>query len=49
MFAGVQQLRGGEYLSIDLAAWRPGGVPAPRRWYELPRPDSLALPMETAL
>lgn len=48
MFSGVQQLRGGEYLSIDLAAWRPGNVPATRRWYELPKPDSLVLPMEEA-
>lgn len=48
MFAGVEQLRGGECATIDLAAWKPGDPLRVERWYALPRPDTLSLPMEEA-
>lgn len=35
MFADVQQLRGGECLTIDLAHWSPGERPSVRRWYDV--------------
>jgi asparagine synthase (glutamine-hydrolysing) len=43
LFVGVRQLRGGEYLAIDLAGWRHDHRVEARRWYELPEPNSLAL------
>ena len=37
MFADVRQLRGGECVTLDLAAWRPGAAAPVRRWYDIPR------------
>ncbi|MFO1149366.1 MAG: asparagine synthase (glutamine-hydrolyzing) [Alsobacter sp.] len=48
LFAGVRQIRGGECASIDLRAWSPGVGLYVRRWYALPRPDTLEMPIETA-
>jgi len=48
LFEGVRQIRGGECLEIDLSAWQPGQALSPRRWYRLPEPDSLHLPLATA-
>jgi asparagine synthase (glutamine-hydrolysing) len=41
LFAGVSQLRGGQYMLLDLARWRGDGAAAPRRWYRLPPANTL--------
>lgn len=43
MFAGVQQIRRGEAVLIDLTKWRPGQELPIRRWYRLPETGSLVL------
>jgi asparagine synthase (glutamine-hydrolysing) len=43
LFAGVNQLRGGECTRIDLAQWRPGEAITIRRWYAILAPGALEL------
>jgi len=46
LFAGVEQLRGGEYLEIDLA--KPGTA-TPRQWYSIPAEGKYAGEFEQAV
>jgi asparagine synthase (glutamine-hydrolysing) len=46
MFAGVQQLRGGQAFLVDLTAWAPGQPLPVFDWYKLPEPGS-AVPDES--
>jgi asparagine synthase (glutamine-hydrolysing) len=48
LFAGVEQLRGGECVTIDVAHWRRDQQVEPRRWYRLPAPGGLELDAATA-
>jgi asparagine synthase (glutamine-hydrolysing) len=41
LFAGVRQLRGGQYMLLDLAGWQHEVAMAPRRWYQLPPANTL--------
>jgi asparagine synthase (glutamine-hydrolysing) len=41
MFSDVQQLRGGECVSCNLASWSPGDALAVRRWYGVLRSGGL--------
>lgn len=43
MFADVQQLRGGECITLDLAKWAPGDAPPVRRWYDVLKASGLNL------
>ena len=43
MFADVQQLRGGECITLDLAKWAPGQSLPVRRWYEILKSGGLQL------
>jgi asparagine synthase (glutamine-hydrolysing) len=43
MFADVQQLRGGECVTLDLAGWKPGDAPCVRRWYQVLKAGGLDL------
>jgi asparagine synthase (glutamine-hydrolysing) len=47
LFAGVRQVPAGTALAFDLVE---GGltIPAPRRWYALPRPNTLAMSLPEA-
>jgi asparagine synthase (glutamine-hydrolysing) len=48
MLRGVEQLRGGEVARIDLATWTARTPFERRRWYHLPEPGSIALPLAAA-
>jgi len=37
LFAGINQLRGGECVTLDLARWAPGDALPIRRYYDIPR------------
>jgi asparagine synthase (glutamine-hydrolysing) len=39
MFADVQQLRGGECVTLDLARWALGAAPPITRWYDVLNPN----------
>jgi asparagine synthase (glutamine-hydrolysing) len=41
LFAGIEQLRGGEYVRLDLQNWRPGDALPVRRWYAVLEPGTL--------
>ena len=48
MFADVQQLRGGECATFDLARWSPGDRPPVRRWYHTLKAGGLDLSEQDA-
>ncbi len=48
LFVGVQQVRRGEAVLLDLNRWRPGDPMSVRRWYQLPAVGSLSLATEEA-
>ncbi len=37
MFSGVEQLRGGELLRLDLRNWKPGDALPVKQYYDVPR------------
>ena len=41
MFTDVRQLRGGEYVRLELNRWRPGDALPVRRWYRIIEPGTL--------
>ena len=43
LFAGVAQLRGGEWVSLDLREWGRERRVEPRRWYSLPEANTCRL------
>jgi len=43
LFTGIEQLRGGECVRLDLQHWRPGEPMPVRRWYAILSPGTLAL------
>ena len=47
-FAGVRQLRGGEFFHIDLRQLNPSLPLCISRWYTIPTPDTIAPSIETA-
>lgn len=47
LFAGVRQLRGGECMTVELDRWYAERCAQARRWYRLPKPNTLRL-SETA-
>lgn len=48
-FDGVLQLRGGECARIGLESWRSGQKLNVTRWYELPAPDTVRMPLGDAV
>lgn len=48
LFEGVQQIRRGEAVLLDLKRWRTGDPLPIRRWYQLPAAGSLSLTTEDA-
>ena len=48
MFADVQQLRGGECITLDLATWVPGQTLPVRRWYEILKSGEIKLSEQEA-
>lgn len=48
-FSGVTQLRGGEFILLDLAKWRPGQTLAGERWHFMPNADTYQPSLEEAI
>jgi asparagine synthase (glutamine-hydrolysing) len=48
MFAGIEQLRGGQFIRIDCRLWQASDTIPYRTWYRLPRPGSLELSLADA-
>jgi len=49
IFSGVNQIRGGECVSIKLAEWKIGEAIHARRWYHKPVPDTYACSDQDAI
>jgi asparagine synthase (glutamine-hydrolysing) len=48
-FGGVRQLRGGEFVHLDLGRWRPGQRLVVERWHDMPSPDTIAPSLDEAV
>jgi asparagine synthase (glutamine-hydrolysing) len=48
MFAGIEQLRGGQFIRIDCQMWKASDAIAYKTWYRLPPPGGLKLSLPDA-